>query len=367
MREIFDALFSEFKAGELWKAMEETVEDSPWHREANVAVHTQMVIDQVDVSPFELTERERFVVKLIAMFHDVGKPAAQEVLFREDGTKYRRYAGHELISGVLFMDEYVGSAALQQHVGLTTARAIRWVLENHLPYGLTDKQKVNGLMLSAHQLLADAGLSMNVFWASLLADCCGRISDDHAEKIQKVKVWIEEMQKYSIMPMPGPAVKQVILMCGPSGSGKTTFIKQHFSPEVPVYSRDDYIIEYYKASPVYNGETRQVLYDKAWQYATSNEFEKAFKERLHHMLKSNTCVIVDMTNCSKKARGKTINVARQFGFSVHAIEFWVSWQIIERRNNTRERKIPPLALFKQFMMCSVVAPSEADYITSIMA
>ena len=39
-----------FKTGQQWAEMQATVEDSPWHREANVAVHTEMCIDYYETT-----------------------------------------------------------------------------------------------------------------------------------------------------------------------------------------------------------------------------------------------------------------------------------------------------------------------------
>ena len=40
----FEMVEKALKSSDLWTVMVNTVEDSPWHREANVAVHTEMVV-----------------------------------------------------------------------------------------------------------------------------------------------------------------------------------------------------------------------------------------------------------------------------------------------------------------------------------
>ena len=88
--------FNEFRHEPLYIAMAETIENSQWHREASVAIHTDMVVTHY----LQNCTDDTFDIRaaLVCVFHDVGKPSAEETLVKEDGTTYRRYAGHELAS-----------------------------------------------------------------------------------------------------------------------------------------------------------------------------------------------------------------------------------------------------------------------------
>lgn len=59
--------------------LKETPQEPIWHAEGDVAIHTQMVIDEMLAllaSPefSALTERQRFIFKMSALLHDIAKP-----------------------------------------------------------------------------------------------------------------------------------------------------------------------------------------------------------------------------------------------------------------------------------------------------
>ena len=85
---IFDAIFAEASMTFTAKRMRETVEDSPWHREANVWVHTEMVLAAMDKiiveEKPELTHKEILLCKIAALFHDFGKPQCEKTLESEE-------------------------------------------------------------------------------------------------------------------------------------------------------------------------------------------------------------------------------------------------------------------------------------------
>jgi hypothetical protein len=89
---------NELKFTDEFLLMEGTVEDSPWHREKNVAVHTDMVVSQYISTAPQVWSKRDLLGALACAFHDFGKPAAEEVKFSEERGKYRRYVGHEVVS-----------------------------------------------------------------------------------------------------------------------------------------------------------------------------------------------------------------------------------------------------------------------------
>ena len=86
----FEKFFEQFRTTPIWQRMEQTVEDSPWHREANVAVHTEMVLQEFDkiAKDFNFSNEALLIGKIALLFHDTGKPHAEEEKVSEQECGY---------------------------------------------------------------------------------------------------------------------------------------------------------------------------------------------------------------------------------------------------------------------------------------
>jgi predicted kinase len=360
----FDAFFEKFKTTQHWQQMLNTVEDSPWHREANVAVHTEMVMQQFRDRFMHLhTEAEAIIGLTALLFHDTGKPSAEEVLEKKDGSgdKYRRYAGHEQDSAVTFQECYMSMPELQAMLPTYAARAVRWIIEHHLPYGLKDKQKRQGLAAATFAALADAGASYSLFFDCLRSDAAGRISDDHEQKLQAVEDWIAEFQTVDTTPTALTEGPTMFILVGPSGSGKSTWTRARFDQGIDeVISYDTYKQSFwmsrnmpFSSSMAPPSMTAVEFYDLAWAYANEHEseFNKFANELINNAIDrvkaKNGTVFVDVVNASKKKRAKFVELAKQKKFRVVAVEFWVPFKTLMARQKTRGDKAVPYTSVKQ--------------------
>jgi predicted kinase len=347
----FDAFLARFRSSPEYQEMERTVEDSPWHREANVAVHTEMVLEQYNqrFAPHR-TEDENLVSRMALLFHDVGKPSAEEVVQREDGSVYRRYAGHEGPSANGFMDAYL-RMGLREHIRPLQARAIRWLIEHHLPYGYKDKQKRLGLKIGTISALDEVGLTIQTFYDVLRSDAAGRISDDHEQKLAAVEDWIHVFDSINATPMFSRAARNAYILIGPSGSGKTTFrngLRPGFmSRGISVISADDTKEEWFtlQTGVEKTSMPSPEFYDLAWRYCTidhGSEFDKYFVTKMHETFKraahEGHDVVVDVVNSSRKRRAMFVQTARQHAYHVVAAEFWNSFGTLLARQQTRTDK-----------------------------
>lgn len=171
-----------------WAAMEVTVEGTPWHREANVAVHTLMTMQHYALNTAkQRTPRQQRLTLLALMFHDFGKPSSETT--NEEGR--HRYTGHEQVSKELMYAFFKRHPALWSelsHYGYIHAdlAAIADIVDHHLPYSWQKKK----LLKVKASLLKHLGEDMVVYTDVLRADCAGRMSDDHVTKIQTVEDWI---------------------------------------------------------------------------------------------------------------------------------------------------------------------------------
>lgn len=371
-----------YKTTSAWNLMATTVEDSPWHREANVAVHTEMCIEQYIArfvnGPREdrRTEREVKLGLLALLFHDVGKPDAEETLDKKDGSgTYRRYAGHEPGSAIAFTECYLTTPELQQLLTPQEARAVRWTIEHHLPYGMTDKVKRQGLRTATLRVFTDIGLTDDTFFDCLRSDAAGRISDDHETKLANVEAWINEFRAITPLNTMLNGGGRMILLVGPSGSGKTTFINGQDDQNALKISADEMKVEFYKnamsaafaADPLAccampDGGVE--LYEAAWKYCTleadsSKAFEKHFKVESARIVKEaakrGVNVYVDLTNASRKKRGPFVELAKQNKLDVTAVEFWNTFETLCARQATRGDKcVPPSSINQQLYATALV-------------
>ena len=193
----FIAFQEVFRQTDWWKAMQTTQENSPWHREANVAIHTAMLLRWYEDNLADSrSEFQRMLTMVACLFHDVGKPAAQIIKQSPERGEYRAYHGHEQLSARIWIDYAMSNLEMVTETlrfTLTDIANIALMLEHHVPFALKDKNKRAALKTAFLRRMGDAG---HQAWLDLLlSDQNGRISDDKAEKLAAVDVWMIEWSK----------------------------------------------------------------------------------------------------------------------------------------------------------------------------
>lgn len=348
-----------FKSTPRWHSMVQTVEASPWHREANVAVHTEMVIEQylTHFAPHRSDDQNKIAL-LALLFHDTGKPVAEEVLEKKDGSgTYRRYAGHEQDSAISFTECWLSDPVLRSFVTLDEARKIRWIIEHHLPYGYKDGKKRSDLRTAIEHVLRE---DVETFYDCLRSDCWGRISDDHDVKKQNVEDWIREFRTVPLtISKRDSRMGTCYVLIGPSGSGKSTWVKAHKRTCDYVFSRDQHYLYFWRD---HNGPSGKPFTDAKTEYADAwkfccidneKEFERYLAEKMAWTFQSakisHGSVFIDNTNGSKKARARYIQAARNIGMKVVAVEFWNTFDTLVERQRTRpEKHVPESSVRQQY-------------------
>lgn len=190
----FSHFFKEFRSNQLWLDMVNTREDSPWHREANTGVHTEMLLDWYKTNLFNSrSEGQRMLTMVACLFHDVGKPKAQVVKNSPERGEYRSYPGHEQLSARLWVDFALTHKDMVWdglRFDMHTVSFVAMMLEHHVPFGLKDKRKRKALKDSFMLRMGESG---HRAWLDLLlSDQHGRISDDQPEKLAAVDKWMAE-------------------------------------------------------------------------------------------------------------------------------------------------------------------------------
>jgi predicted kinase len=364
-----------FKTTPHWATMVATVEDSPWHREANVGVHTEMAIEHyISTHAANRTSYQNKLAILSLLFHDTGKPAAEEVVTSETRGTYRRYAGHEQDSAVCFTEFFLKDQYLQSLITVEDARKIRWIIEHHLPFGFKDPTKRAQLRTAiAHTLREDE----ETFFDHVRSDAAGRISDGHPQKLQDVEDWFTEFKKVPfVVNRVDSKMGRAFVMIGPSGSGKSTWTKERVRLHDKVVSMDTMRHQFWftKNSAGSALPDDKDFYRTVFEHACANEKEfNAFMQdetrwAFHDLKITGGDVYIDNTNGSKKARAKWIQEARNIGMKVVAVEFWNTLDTLAGRQKTRPDKEVPYGSLKAQYFAQTCAwhGSEVDEVVVVV-
>lgn len=341
------------QTSELFFRMKETVEDSPWHREANVLVHTDMVVGQyIDRVGDAEWLREDFLGAVACMFHDTGKPAARTEKFKPERGTYYAYPGHELISARVFEN----FAANNPHLFSTEEMFIvSWMIEYHMPWDIKDRTKRENMAMT----VKSTGMS-EVFLRVLASDQYGRISDDAEAKAIRAEQWfaefrelVAEVELARLTVDPEAPVLYMPIAC--SGSGKSTFRRQLVG-DMNVFSLDDLRHEFYDATD----------YAKAFQLSTEDKsFDSRANARFHAVVKQKKDLFVDNTNCSAKRRRWYLDIARKHGYTLVAVLFPIPLQdVIDRQQTRGDKVVPAHAVSRQYMSLQMPSYGEFDRIAS---
>ena len=285
----FNDFFEEFKQTILWKNMVATVEDSHWHREANTAVHTQMMLDWYMKNVFQHRSPQKQLFTMLAIvFHDVGKPVVEEEKHNIARGTYRSYANHEQHSAREFEHFMMANNEhYRKQLGLTLADvyAITTMIAHHLPYKYEKSAKRIGLKRTIQHALGSP--CIDEFYDLLRADQHGRISDNGDTEKQEVEDWIKV---FDALDTDTPSENK--------NAEKTVKI---------------IVCDNTKQLQQFTDVHRSWYFFDAKSFADDQDVvRKAFTE----FLKDKSHVVVIGRNSSAKARSKYVNVAKQLGFEV---------------------------------------------------
>lgn len=353
----FDSFYAEVRKTKNWAVMKGTVEGSEWHREANVAVHTDMCIQHyIKTTASDRTDRQQIMTLVTLLFHDFGKPEAEETLERKDGSgSYHRYAGHEPKSANEFLSFIMSHKGLtesffNQGFTWTDVRAIKWMIEHHLPFGLKNPTKRANLKRAFETTLPMS--DGQCFYDQLWSDCNGRISDDHETKRANVVAWIEEFKVQKAASYTPPKVDAPVMwvLIGPVGAGKSTWTSSLDKLEsFEIVSEDDYRLQFFGANAsadtwdAWAKKDSKTQYAEAWQFCfdSNGEYDKYAKDQLTAAVASRRNLILDRTNQTRKSRSRWIQAAKQVGYRIQTVEFFVSENLSHARQKSRQDKDVP--------------------------
>lgn len=375
----FPKFLESFQQSEFWKSMEATVEDSPWHREANVAVHTLMGLEQAKrwfpIDGSLESQRHILLTQLAILFHDTGKPPMEVVKENEERGVYRSYANHEQRSARIFesyvMDHWV--EWFQHWITPDDVFAVSWIIEHHLPYGLKNENKIAALVDSLLGLPMPRDI--DIFFNSLRGDAYGRTSDNWETNVQNMEAWVADMIERIKLRVPTynqqvmdsyKYKKEAVFLIAPPGAGKSS--ARILFEDYKVFNLDELRVQFYRdAHPDLPPADVKADYNAAFWYTQENETQfKIYTNAVAgKMFKNETKILLDNTNVSIKGRRQYLEMARQNGFFTSAVYIPASLKLLKERNESRpDKKLPVNALEQLFY--AVALPSRGGEFHSVV-
>lgn len=357
-RSTFFSQFAVWQELDMFQRMAQTIEASPWHREASVLVHTQMVVDEyvksVDAVTTTWTHND-YLGAVACAFHDVGKPSSRIEKFSEERGKYFAYHGHELVSARMFEDF---AATRFPMFSANDMYVITWMIEHHMPWAVEDKEKRRAMALTANMTVG-----VDVWMRALMADQLGRIADDNEKKLADARKWVDDFRVLAAETGELPEVladsdsrRRMAFIVAPSGAGKSTLVKTLLekNPGTVVFSLDALRHEFYDAND----------YAKAYQASVDDKsFEARANAVFHKMSKGTSDIIIDNTNLSAKRRRFYLDIARRQQFKTIAYTLPVTKDVLVKRQDTRKDKsVPKTAVTQQYMSLQVPMFGEFEVI-----
>lgn len=344
MSEAWSQLLADFRASPTYARLASTVEASPWHREANVAVHTELVLQAYETGPAPARSAlEQTITRLALLFHDTGKPTAEVTKHSPELGTYRTYAGHELLSAREWVEYALEHRQTMVALGLTpqVISAVAFLIEHHLPYKLQRPEKLAALRRA---VLARLG-SYACFSDVLLSDAKGRIADDHERKLANTAAWVEAFEQGEVAPVPAVAAgREAYLLSGPTGAGKSTFAATLKDPVR--FSLDACRLELLGATAAPPKEAYAAAFAKAT--AEPAAFDKLVSASLRAAVataeRENRPLVIDNTNLTRRARARYVELLRSRRFFVHGVSFYARRATLLARQRTRLDKEVPEAV-----------------------
>lgn len=365
--------------------LKSTGQDTQWHAEGNVHIHTGMVLAELykllSGDAHHIVGWQRQAIVLATLLHDIAKPVRSR-RYEIDGVE-RIGAPQHAFFGRSYLAFKLPELELPFQVIWTV---LNLVGEHHTPKKLI----INNAPKSDFYSLARQANTELLYWLEI-ADIRGRICPDPNHQLQYLEeyrmfaeeygVWNKELDvrtalasSLTVLPhqsqnyvyayaihqmesgkinMPEEALAttyqhrddhpHLVVLCGPSGSGKSSWQKNNY-PGYTVISLDN-------LRQKFNGDRNsQDNKGQIIQYA---------KEQLREALRSSGNVIWDATNLRKDFRSIVCTLGRDYHALVTLIVFLLPETQIVKNNRKRQHNVSDSVLQKQLNTYQIPLLSEA--------
>lgn len=353
--------------GPTFAAMAQTPQDPQYHGEGDVWTHTQLVCRALEEETRALPQRQREILFLAALLHDIGKVSRTR---QEEGrwvSPHHSSTGARLARRILWQEYDLCGTPEKAAFREAVCQLIR--AHSVPPHAISDPDGIRKL----RQIAANGSLipdfDLRMLCTLSLADAQGRICED-GQAMQEQILLCGELAKdagCAASPYPFPSAHtrysylsgkniqpdqplydstwgEVILMSGLPGTGKDTWIRSH-CPDLPMVSLDNIRLEL-GISPT--GKQNRVV-DTA-------------RERAKALLRAHQPFVWNATSISPTLRREQVDLFTAYGASVRIVYLETPWQEQLRRNRNRSAVVPERVICRMLENLTPPAAHEAHFV-----
>ena len=366
MKIIENKEWNALSANYTWIAdMQGVPQDKRHHAEGDVAIHIQMVLQELlNLKEYQsLDDNAKEILWMAALMHDIEKRST--TITEEDGSiasPNHAKKGAMTTRQILFTDFNISFEVREQIVGLVRYHGLPlWLM--HKPDPL--------------KALIEASFKVNTEWLCILAkaDILGRICEDQNEMLERIdffEAYCKEQEcfgiarkfetvaakfnyfyKENVSPDYVPYEDfccEVILMSGLPGMGKDTYLQKHYK-DYPIISLD---------------EIRKVHKLKPEDKSANGWVAQQAKEQAKVYLRAKKNFVWNATNITLQMRSQLIDLFASYGAKVKIVYVEKPYKIWNKQNTQREDDVPKAALQKMLYKLEVPSLTEAHEVNFVV-
>jgi predicted kinase len=347
--------------------MQGVQQDAKHHAEGNVAIHTQMVIQELEQLPEyqTLNQQEKEILWASALMHDIEKRSTT-VIEADGGISSKNHAkrGEFTTRKILYCDIPTPFVIREQ-----VAKLVRY---HGLPLWAIDKPNPQKAVLQA-------SLEVNTQWLYILAkaDALGRICQDQQDLLYRLELFKELCLENDCWCIPkvftSPLARfeyfykedkspdyqafddtktSVILLSGLPGTGKDTYVRKHLPEDYAVVCLDDFRRELGISPTDTRGNGRVV---------------QLAKESAKSYMRNRIPFVWNATNLTRQMREQLIDMFVTYKAKVKIVYLEVPFGQQQKQNTNREHAVPGAVIermINKLEMPQVWEAHEVEYILS---
>ena len=354
--------WDEVKKVDEFKAMQDTMQSTKWHKEGNVFIHTMNVCTEAtkmcQLNEWMNGDPSGKLLMTAALFHDIGKPLVSE--HTDDWHSH----GHE-ISGEKIVRRLLWGEDVRFRENVCA------LVRHHMdPFNVLKSKNIASTILSLSKNVPSLRLLIELKRCDVMgaepADPDMKFHD--LQSLNELEYYADQLDCYD-EPSQVPTKNQkswqernkeldtkpyvhINLLIGLPGSGKSTYAKSMLenNSEAVVLSRDQIRAEL--------GLTESEDDKKVCKWQQEDKVTEVFNERLLEAANQGKYILIDNMNCRKKYRDMIKGILK--GFSV----FW-TYTYIEAKGgietNIKRRESQIVGQVLETMIYSIDWPEREEY------
>ena len=354
--------WAQLQAFDWVRDLEACPQDPVHHAEGNVWIHTRMVLETLQGMPGwrALPPRERWVVYLACLLHDVAKPATTRT--EEDGRVTAR--GHSR-RGELMARRILYELGLPFSLREQVCMLVRY---HQIPFYLIERDDARRL---AAEISAVARCDLLALVAE--ADIRGRVCGDLQRVLDNIALFVEYCVEQGCLkqPMPFPSAHtrytffrdpsrspevevyddtgpEVIVLAGLPGAGKDTLARRRY-PELPVVSLDALRLEL----DIDHGDNQGPIVQEA-------------RERARVHLRRGEPFVWNATNLQRQFRGNLLSLLADYRARIRIVYVEVPLPTLLAQNRARAAVVPERAIRRMIDRFELPDATEAHALEAVV-